>query len=78
MMALLQEAIHIYNDKCPQLIQGYIRNLHPLLLPSDLIELIILFYDLIFHWSFKEDELQKLLTATDEATLVSKWNRLKI
>ena len=56
----MANSVDVENQKTRPLVHGYVRKSYKTLIPSALIELIILFYDLVFHWKLKNDELQKI------------------
>ena len=68
----MSDYVDLEDQKTPQLVSGYIRNEYQPLLPSELIELIIVFYDLVFHWKFKGNSLKNLKSSINTEIVADK------
>ena len=54
------------NEKTELIVAGYIRNAYEQSISLDLVELILLFYDLVFHWRIRDPMLSNILSSKDD------------
>lgn len=54
------------SNKIESLIAGYIKNQLPTSIPSEIIKIILVFFDLVFHWVLNTDQMQNSISKGTE------------